>query len=241
MFPGRSSANPTARWKEVAVPMGVRPSDRPVVTRPSALAVRPRRPPRPSTTGVPRLSATLTARRTASSVPRPSARPSARPSTTRTASSLIPAPGSPPPPPTVLSTVRFLGEYKEGSTNTLNLLPNLCFPRALSCTLHLLLGKPLLRKSEIVLGVSFGTPNTISAAWLLHSFYSVLLPSSQWAANHGPLGTVKSLQKLVEKVIPSNVLYADAFSQKGWNDNSVTSGTKNALASVLPVLASAPN
>ena len=102
--------------------------------------------------------------------------------------------GSPPPPPTVLSTVRFLGEYKEGSTNTLNLLPNLCFPRALSCTLHLLLGKPLLRKSEIVLGVSFGTPNTISATWLLHSFYSVLLPSSQWAANHGLLGTVKSLQ-----------------------------------------------
>ena len=161
--------------------------------------------------------------------------------TTRTAFSLIPAPGSPPPPPTVLSTVRFLGEYKEGSTNTLNLLPNLCFPRALSCTLHLLLGKPLLRKSEIVLGVSFGTPNTISAAWLLHSFYSVLLPSSQWAANHGPLGIVKSLQKLVEKVIPSNVLYADAFSQKGWNNNSVTSGTKNALASVLPILASAPN
>ena len=65
---------------------------------------------------------------------------------------------------------RISGEYKEGSTNTLSLLLNLCFPRALSCTLHLLLSKPLLRKSEIVLGVSFGTPNTISATWLLHSF-----------------------------------------------------------------------
>ena len=90
-------------------------------------------------------------------------------------SSPRPAP-PPPPPPTVLSTVGFLGEYKEGNTNTLNLLPNLCFPRALSCTLHLLLGKPLLRKSEIVLGVSFGTPNTISAAWLLHSFIPYFCP-----------------------------------------------------------------
>ena len=148
------------------------------VPRPSALAVRYGRPP-----------TVCQADHTADGLlrPRPSARPSARPSTARTASSLIPAPGSPPPPPTVLSTVRFLGEYKEGSTNTLNLLPNLCFPRALSCTLHLLLGKPLLQKFEIVLGVSFGTPNTISAAWLLHSFYSVLLPSSQWAANMVPL------------------------------------------------------
>ena len=109
--------------------------------------------------------------------PPPSARPSARLSTTRTASSLIPAPGSPPPPlPMVPSTVEFQVEYKEGSTNTLNLLPNLCFPRALSCTMHLLLGKPLLRKSEIVLGVSFGTPNTISAAWLLHSFIQYFCP-----------------------------------------------------------------
>ena len=108
---------------------------------------------------------------------RPSTRPSAGPTARRTASSLIPAPGSPPPPlPTVPSTVGFLGEYKEGSTNTLNLLPNLCFPRALSCTLHLLLGKPLLRKSEIVLGVSFETPNTISTAWLLHSFILYFCP-----------------------------------------------------------------
>ena len=77
-----------------------------------------------------------------------------------------------PPSSAANSTLngRISGEYKEGITNTLNLLPNLCFPRALSCTLHLLLGKPLLRKSEIVLGVSFGTPNTISAAWLLYSF-----------------------------------------------------------------------
>ena len=177
MFLGRPFANPTARRTEAAIPTGVRPCDRPAVARPSALAVRRAvYAPVRATIRYGR-SAGPTARRTASSVPRRSARPFARPSTTRTAFSLIPAPRSPPPPPpTVLSTVGFLGEYKEGSTNTLNLLPNLCFPRALSCTLHLLLGKPLLRKSKIVLGVSFGTPNTISAAWLLHSFIPYFCP-----------------------------------------------------------------
>ena len=45
VFPGRPSANPTARRTEAAVPTGVRPSDRPAVARPSAPAVRYRRPP----------------------------------------------------------------------------------------------------------------------------------------------------------------------------------------------------
>ena len=100
-------------------------------------------------------------------------RPPGRPPAVRTADGLQPHPLTRQPPSSAANGTlngRISGEYKEGSTNTLNLLPNLCFPRALSCTLHLLLGKPLLRKSEIVLGVSFGTPNTISAAWLLHSF-----------------------------------------------------------------------
>ena len=158
--PRRSPLRPPGSRPAVRLGTFDEPSARPS-TRLSAPAVRYGHPP---------AVCRLTARRTASSIPRPSARPS----TTRTASNLIPAPASPPPPPpTVLSTV--------------------------------------------------------------------LLPSSQWTAHHGPLGTLKSLQKLVEKVIPSNVLYADEFSQKGWNNNLVTSGTKNALVGVLAVLASVLN
>ena len=69
-------------------------------------------------------SAGPTARRTASSV----SRPSARPSTARTASCLIPAPGNPlppprrSPPPTVLSTVEF-----QVSINRAAQTPSVCF------------------------------------------------------------------------------------------------------------------
>ena len=125
------------------------------------------RPPRPSTMGIP--SAVRQADRTADGLLRP---PAVR-QAVHCADGLLPHPRAQQSPSSAANGTfngRISGEYKEGSTNTLNLLPNLCFPRALSCTLHLLLGKPLLRKSEIVLGVSFGTPNTISTAWLLHSF-----------------------------------------------------------------------
>ena len=108
----------------------------------------------------------------------PAVHPS-RPPAVHCTDSLEPHPRTQQPPFSAANGTlngRISGEYKEGSTNTLNLLPNLCFPRALSCTLHLLLGKPLLRKSEIILGVSFGTPNTISAAWLLHSFIPYFCP-----------------------------------------------------------------
>ena len=151
VFPGRPSANPTALRMEAAVPMGVRPCDRP--------AVHPNRPPRLSAPAV--------------RYGRPPGCPPAVRQVVHYADGLLPHPRARQPPSSAVNDTlngRISGEYKEGSTNTLNLLPNLCFPRAFSCTLHLLLGKPLLRKSKIVLGVSFGTPNTNSAAWLLHSF-----------------------------------------------------------------------
>ena len=169
-FPRRLSANPTARRTEAAVPTGVRPT----VRRPSAPAV-------PSAVCPVKTAVYAAVRpgRLLQVSPRPSAgHPLAVHRADRRADGLLPHPRTQQPPSSASSISsanstlngRISGEYKEGSTNTLSLLPNLCFPRALSCTLHLLLGKPLLRKSEIVLGVSFGTPNTIFAAWLLHSF-----------------------------------------------------------------------
>ena len=120
VFPGRPSANPTARRTEAAVPTGVRPSVRPCDRPAGCPAVRLGHLLRPS----PWQSAGPTARRTASSVPQPSARLS----TARMASCLIPAPGSPPPlprrspPPTVLSMVEFQVSIRRAEQT-----PSVCF------------------------------------------------------------------------------------------------------------------
>ena len=174
---GRPPTRPHARWRRPSLRASARPSarEKQPSTRPSTPTVCYRRPPS-------RLPAVCQA----NGSHRPDGRPLAVRQADHTADGLLRPPGRPlrgrPPASSLRPAAPLLcpvdllrqryssGEYKEGSTNTLSLLPNLCFPRALSCTLHLLLGKPLLRKSEIVLGVSFGTPNTISAAWLLHSF-----------------------------------------------------------------------
>ena len=172
MFPGRPSTNSTARWTEAAVLMGIRPGVCPCDRQAVRLVVRYKRPPS-------RPPAIRWADRTVDGLLCSPAVRAAVCQAVYYADGLQPHPRAWQPSSSAANGTlndRISDEYKEGSTNTLNLLLNLCFPRALNCTLHLLFGKPLLRKSEIVLGVSFGTPNTISAVWLLHSFIPYFCP-----------------------------------------------------------------
>ena len=128
MFSGRPSANPIARRMEAAVPTGIRSAVHQAVCAAARYERPPVRPP-----------AICRANCTTGGLLRPLAVRATVRQAVHCADGLQPYPRALQPPSSAANGTlngRISDEYKEGSTNTLNLLPNLCFPTSKSFELH---------------------------------------------------------------------------------------------------------